>query len=166
LTEVLFTPWRLAYLSGSATPPAGCLFCGLPSLQDQDALVVLRGRTVYAVLNRFPYCNGHVMVIPFQHRPTLSAMSPEERAEILEVAARLEAALTAEYSPHGFNAGINIGRSAGAGVPDHAHLHLVPRWDGDTSFLTVVAGTRTVPEDLGVTWSRLRSRLAGPGGAA
>jgi ATP adenylyltransferase len=165
MNEVLYTPWRMSYLTGST--PSGssaCLFCDLQGLGDSEALVVERSRHVFAVLNRYPYSNGHVLVAPLAHRGTLSELSGEERLDLLDVAARLEEALRAEYAPHGLNAGLNLGRCAGAGVPGHLHLHLVPRWDGDTNFMTVLAGTRVVPEDLGVTYRRLRARLGTPEG--
>ena len=160
MNEVLFTPWRLAYLVGTDTPTIeGCVFCGLPSRSDEDALIVHRGRHAYVVLNRFPYTNGHLMVIPFGHHATLGEMTPEERADLIELGTAAEAALRAEYHPHGMNLGLNLGRSAGAGIVDHAHLHVVPRWDGDTNFFTVTAGTRTVPEVLTATRSRLAARF-------
>ena len=160
MNEVLFTPWRLAYLIGTDTPRAeGCVFCVLPARTDEEALIVHRGARAYVVLNRFPYTNGHLMVIPFAHRATLGEMTVEERSELIELGAAAEAALRAEYHPHGMNLGLNLGRSAGAGIADHAHLHVVPRWDGDTNFFTVVAGTRTVPEDLSATRSRLAARF-------
>jgi ATP adenylyltransferase len=165
----LFNPWRMSYLISGATgaPDGRCLFCWLPEGADEEALIVHRGRTVFAVLNRYPYTNGHVMVAPFAHRGTLSDLSSGERAELLDVAALLEQALGDTYRPQGLNAGVNIGKSAGAGVPGHLHLHLVPRWDGDTSFMTVVSGTRTVPEDLATTRGKLASWLARrPGHAA
>ena len=154
INEVLFTPWRLAYLSGGA-PVEGCLFCNLGKMSDEDALVVHRGRTAYIVLNRFPYANGHLMVTPNAHRGTLAEMTPEERAEMIELAAVSESVLRESYRPDGFNVGLNIGKASGAGIAEHAHLHVVPRWSGDTNFLTVVGGTRTVPEELHRTWARL-----------
>jgi len=160
LNEALFTPWRLAYLAGTdAARTEGCIFCGLPERSDEDALIVHRGAHAYVVMNRFPYTNGHVMVIPFAHRASLAEMRVEERAELIELGAASEAALQAEYHPHGLNLGLNLGRSAGAGIADHAHLHVVPRWDGDTNFFTVTAGTRTIPEALSVTRSRLAARF-------
>ncbi len=163
MNDVLFTPWRMTYLTGAPAPgPSSCLFCDLPGLGDTEALIVERGRTVFAVLNRYPYSNGHVMVAPFAHRGTLPELTRDERVELMDLAARLEEALRAEYAPQGLNAGLNLGRCAGAGVPGHLHLHLVPRWDGDTNFMTVVAETRVVPEDLGVTHRRLRARLGTP----
>jgi ATP adenylyltransferase len=167
MNDVLFTPWRMTYLTGPASSvPSSCLFCDLQGLGDAEALIVERGRSVYAVLNRYPYSNGHVMVAPFAHRGTLQDLSREERGELMDAAARLEEALRAEYAPHGLNAGLNLGRCAGAGVPGHLHLHLVPRWDGDTNFMTVFGGTRVVPEDLGVTYRRLRARLGTPEGGS
>ncbi len=159
--EFLFTPWRLAYLTGE-TPPAteGCLFCGLHRLPDGEALVVHRGASVYAVLNRYPYSSGHLMVIPYAHHANLTEMTPEERRELLEVATLAERVLSEEYRPHGFNMGLNLGRSAGAGIPGHAHLHVVPRWEGDTNFMTVIGGTRTLPEDLAATHERLARGFA------
>ena len=168
MTEVLFTPWRLAYLTGGADalPKDGCLFCVLPAASDEDALIAYRGATAYVVLNRFPYTNGHVMITPYAHRASLGAMTPEERAELVELAAVCEDVLREAYRPHGFNLGVNLGKSAGAGVADHVHLHVVPRWDGDTNFLTVLGGTRTVPEELPVTRVRLAGLFAARGAGA
>ena len=161
MNEVLYTPWRLAYLKGQAPPREGCLFCTLPAAGDEEALVVHRGATCYVVLNRFPYTNGHAMVVPFAHRASLASMTPDERLELVELGARVETALREEYAPHGLNLGMNVGRSAGAGIADHVHLHVVPRWDGDTNFLTVASGARTVPEELPVTRAKLAARLPG-----
>jgi ATP adenylyltransferase len=159
--EFLFTPWRLAYLTGdTAANVDGCLFCGLHRLPDEEGLIVHRGTGVYAILNRYPYSSGHLMVTPYAHRASLAEMTAPERAELLEVAAVAERILAAEYRCHGLNVGLNLGKSAGAGVPGHAHLHVVPRWEGDTNFLTVVAGTRTLPEDLAVTRGRLAAGFA------
>lgn len=167
MNDVLFTPWRMAYLTGtSASGSTGCLFCDLQGLGDSEALIVHRGDRVFAVLNRYPYSNGHVMVAPYAHKAALGELDAGERAELMDLAATLEAALRAEYAPHGLNAGLNLGKCAGAGVPGHLHLHLVPRWDGDTNFMTVVGETRVVPEDLGATWRRVRARLGAPEGGA
>jgi ATP adenylyltransferase len=116
------------------------------------------------VLNRYPYTNGHLMVTPYAHRASLAALTREERMELVETAAVCEEVLRETYRPDGFNMGINIGKSAGAGVQDHVHLHVVPRWSGDVNFLTVVGGARTVPEELAVTRARLAPKLA-KGGA-
>jgi ATP adenylyltransferase len=159
--EILFTPWRLAYLTGDAGRAGeGCLFCGLHGLGDAEGLIVFRGTGVYAVLNRYPYSSGHLMVTPYAHRGTLAEMTAAERAELMEVAAAAETILVEEYRCHGLNVGFNLGKSAGAGIPGHAHLHVVPRWDGDTNFMTVVGGTRTLPEDLADTRDRLAAGFA------
>lgn len=162
MNEVLFTPWRLAYLTtGSGLPAAGrCLFCSLPEQEDREALVVFRGTLCYVVLNRFPYSNGHLMVTPYEHRSGLAAMTSDERRETFDLGAVAEKVLTEAYAPHGMNMGLNLGKSAGAGVVGHVHLHVVPRWDGDTNFLSVTGGTRTVPEDLGATRERLAPLFA------
>jgi len=158
--EALFTPWRAAYLAGDGDAVTGCLFCVLAGRSDEDALIVHRGASVFAALNRYPYTNGHLMLAPFAHRASLSAMSAAERHELADLAAAAEEVLAAAYNPHGFNEGLNIGRSAGAGVADHAHLHVVPRWDGDTNFLTVLGGTRTIPEELSATRKKLAAAFA------
>ena len=158
--EALFTPWRAAYLAGDGEPLAGCLFCALAGRTDEDALIVHRGVLVFAALNRYPYTNGHLMLAPFAHHSSLSAMSAAERHELADLAATSEEILAAAYRPDGFNEGLNIGRSAGAGVADHAHLHVVPRWAGDTNFLTVLGATRTIPEELGATRERLAAAFA------
>ena len=158
--EALFTPWRAAYLLGLGEQVEGCLFCVLPARTDEESLIVHRGTSMFAALNRYPYTNGHLMLAPFAHRASLSAMSPGERHELADLAAAAEEILSAAYRPDGFNEGLNIGRSAGAGVADHAHLHVVPRWDGDTNFLTVLGATRTIPEELGATRAKLAAAFA------
>lgn len=150
----------MSYLVGNLPPITGCLFCTLPSHSDEDALIVHRGASCYVVLNRFPYTNGHLMVTPFRHHAQLSELAEGERTEMFELAVACELTLRKVYSPHGLNFGLNVGKSAGAGVADHIHLHIVPRWDGDTNFLTVTAGTRTVPEELPATRERLRQSFS------
>ena len=158
MPEALYTPWRADYLGqGGFDPAEGCLFCGLHPLADAEALIVHRGARAFVVLNRYPYASGHLMVAPYEHRADLSAMTADERKDLIDLAAKGEEILRAAYRPNGLNVGLNLGRSAGAGVVNHVHLHVVPRWDGDTNFLTVVGGTRTLPEELGTT----RQKLAG-----
>ena len=158
--ETLYTPWRAGYLLGLGEPVEGCLFCVLAARSDADGLIVHRGTSVFVALNRYPYTNGHLMLATFAHRASLSAMSPGERHELADLAAAAEEVLAAAYRPDGFNEGLNIGRSAGAGVADHAHLHVVPRWDGDTNFMTVVGATRTIPEELSFTREKLAAAFA------
>lgn len=158
--ESLYTPWRAAYLAGEGEIVTGCLFCVLAGRRDEAGLIVHRGVSVFAALNRYPYTNGHLMLAPFAHRDSLSAMSAAERHELIDLAATSEEVLTEAYRPHGFNHGLNIGRSAGAGVADHAHLHVVPRWEGDTNFMTVLGATRTIPEELSFTREKLAAAFA------
>ena len=143
----------------------GCVFCNAaeagradaaPRSSDSDSLVVFSGATCFVVVNLYPYNNGHLMVAPYRHAGTLSALTADELQELALLTQRSEAALTEAYSPHGLNVGINLGKPAGAGVLDHIHVHLVPRWNGDTNFMTVVAGARVLPEDLRDTVKRLR----------
>lgn len=133
----------------------GCIFCELDAPGCGD-LILIRGRLCYVILNLYPYNNGHLMVAPFRHVATLSASTPDERGELMHLTRHAEMALTEAYKPHGINVGINVGRAAGAGVLDHVHVHLVPRWNGDTSFISVIGNTRVIPEDLGQTAARLK----------
>ena len=133
-----------------------CIFCLAAVERDEDkSLVVFRGRTVFVLLNRYPYTNGHVMIVPYSHDKNLAASDGETRVELIHTMARAEEILSAEYRTDGLNIGINLGPAAGAGVADHYHVHVVPRWKGDTNFMTVTAGVRVVPEELSATRRRL-----------
>jgi ATP adenylyltransferase len=124
--------------------------------EDEEAsLVVFRGHRVFVLLNRYPYTNGHVMVAPYSHDENLSSSDPQTRSELIQTVAQAEEILSTEYHTDGLNIGINLGSAAGAGVADHYHVHVVPRWKGDTNFMTVAAGVRVVPEELSVTRQRL-----------
>lgn len=147
--------------AGVTTPD--CIFCHAlapPRPGDPDPLVVYRGGLAFVILNKFPYNNGHVMVVPNRHVGRLAELAPDEVIAIMTLAQVVERALTRVYNPHGFNMGINIGTPAGAGVLGHLHLHVVPRWNGDTSFMTVFGDTRVLPEELSATATRLRSAIA------
>jgi ATP adenylyltransferase len=139
-----------------AKPETGCVFCTAPRLPDSESLIVFAGTTSFVVLNLYPYNNGHLMVVPYRHVANLAALETAERHEIAELTRRAEVVLTEAYQPHGINVGINIGKPAGAGVLDHVHVHLVPRWNGDTNFMTVVGNVRVLPEDLSETLKRLK----------
>jgi ATP adenylyltransferase len=159
--DYLWTPWRYRYVT--AGHEDGCVFCAAVSAgDDTEALIALRGKQNFIILNRFPYTSGHVMIVPYAHRATLQECAPETLAEMMALARRLEAALETMYHPQGYNLGMNIGQVAGAGIADHLHLHLLPRWVGDTNFMTTVGQTRLEPEDLAVTYKRLRKALAAP----
>jgi ATP adenylyltransferase len=184
----LWTPWRYAYITagGAATERAGvpaalaawpgdhhCVFCnivaaveyaiahGVPAAEAEAAVYLLeRGPHCFLILNAFPYNGGHLMVVPYAHQELLSGLPLETAAEMMRQARRAERALRAVYKPDGLNLGLNLGESAGAGVAHHLHLHAVPRWRGDTNFMTVVAETRILPETLADSWQKLRAALA------
>jgi ATP adenylyltransferase len=149
----------MAYV-GRAHEVKGCLFCRVGrSRADRSHLVLARRPHAFLMLNRYPYTAGHLMVAVKAHRARFSQLTAAERADLLDLVALAERALEAEYHPHGMNLGTNVGRVAGAGFPGHLHMHLVPRWGGDTNFMTAVAETRVVPESLTRTWTRLRAAI-------
>ena len=150
----LWAPWRLEYIEQADERP-GCIFC-----EPEPELVLARTEHTFLLLNRFPYSSGHVMAAPVRHVGDYGDLTDGEVLEIHGLASSAIAALAAEYGPHGYNLGWNLGRSAGAGVVDHVHLHVVPRWTGDTNFMPVLADTKVIPEALAATAERLRARLA------
>ncbi len=161
--DYLWTPWRYRYVA-EAGKQEGCIFCEALAINDDErSLILLRQKKNFVILNRFPYTTGHAMIVPYAHLAELSAYDGETLGEMMELAKRLERALTACYRPQGFNLGMNLGRSAGAGVAGHVHLHVVPRWAGDTNFMTTVGETRMEPEDLATTFRKLRPALAQAG---
>jgi len=139
--------------AGADTP--ACIFCEAAGT-GRDELVLVRTKLAYVILNRYPYNNGHLMVAPRRHVATLATSTPDELADLMRLTRHAEMALTEAYTPQGINVGINLGRPAGAGIVDHLHVHLVPRWNGDTSFISVIGNTRVLPEELGQTAARLR----------
>jgi len=185
----LWTPWRYAYVTGQdeGIPKRGvptalaawpgetnCVFCNMlaavayavehgMSQAEADAAtyIVERGKTCFVVLNAFPYNAGHLMVVPYQHEASLAALPAETAAEVMMLARRTETALRAAYKPDGLNMGLNLGKAAGAGVAEHLHLHVVPRWAGDTNFMSVLGETRILAEMLGETYAKLKAALVG-----
>jgi ATP adenylyltransferase len=153
--ERLYTPWRLAYVTGDAKS-ADCVFCAALTGEDADPLIVFRGSTCFVILNLFPYNNGHLMVVPNRHISSLIETTADERCEMMDLARLSEMALREAFSPQGINMGLNLGKAAGAGILDHLHLHAVPRWTGDTNFMTIVGETRVLPQELPVTAEKLR----------
>jgi ATP adenylyltransferase len=162
--ETLFTPWRHAYITQSApgsTADTGCFFCAAGrNPGDPDGLVVHTSRHHLVMLNLHPYSSGHLMVAPLEHLSSPLDSPAEARAEFWPLVLKSQRVLAGAYQPQGFNLGMNVGKPAGAGVPGHFHFHLVPRWDGDTNFMTVLAEVRLVPEDLRQTRERLRALFA------
>ena len=152
--DVLWAPWRMEYILGEK--PDGCIFCMKPEEKDdRKALILYRGELCYVILNYYPYNNGHLMIVPFRHVGEIQELSAEERAEMMDLTARSLEVLKEAISPHGFNLGVNQGAVAGAGVAGHVHLHIVPRWEGDTNFMPVIGHTKVVNEGLWQTWDKL-----------
>jgi len=151
----IWSPWRLEYLTTGKKP--GCIFCNAAQgSDDRENLVLYRGELAFLILNRFPYNNGHLMVVPYAHVASPEALEPAVLTEMMLLLNRSLAALRSAMEPDGFNAGLNLGHVAGAGVEDHVHIHVVPRWLGDTNFMPVVGETRVIPETLDQTYARLR----------
>ena len=158
--DYLWTPWRYSYIA-SGVKDDECIFCAAAERHDDaQSLIVLRAKKNFVILNRYPYTSGHVMVVPYAHRATLADSEPETLSEMMALAQRMERALESLYHPNGYNVGINIGKAAGAGIAGHLHLHVLPRWIGDTNFMTTVGETRVQPEDLATTYERLRGALS------
>lgn len=155
--DIIRAPWRMAYI-GSEEKSPDCIFCVYPR-EDNDAenLILHRGRYTFVMLNRYPYATGHLLVIPYRHTSDLTTLTPEEGAELLELTQASIRAIEAASKPHGFNLGMNLGKTAGAGIDAHLHLHIVPRWDGDTNFMSVTAETKVLPEALSATREKLLS---------
>ncbi len=156
--EIKFTPWRMAYIKGSDTPAdAECVLCARGRESPDPANLVLhRGATCYVLMNLYPYNTGHLMVAPYAHTADLPGLDAATAAELFDLIRRSVAILTAALAPHGFNIGMNLGRTAGAGIDEHLHMHLVPRWNGDANFMPIVGGTKLIPEALDQTYARLR----------
>jgi ATP adenylyltransferase len=158
--ERLWAGWRAEYV-GSVGPPeveaATCLFCGLEAADPTEAGVIARDDHAFGVVNAYPYTSGHLMIAPLAHGAALEALAAADANALMAMTQRAVVAVKAAYAPAGINVGMNLGRAAGAGVPGHLHMHVVPRWDGDTNFMTSIAETRVLPEDLRTTADRLRA---------
>ncbi len=163
MTRQLWAPWRLEYVQSADEQP-GCIFCAARDGEDAERLVVHRSERAFVLLNRFPYASGHLMIAPARHAGEFGELADEEALELHRLAARALGALRGVFSPDGFNLGWNIGRVAGAGVPDHVHLHVVPRWAADNNFMPVVGGTRVLPQSLEDSWRELSAAFASEGG--
>jgi ATP adenylyltransferase len=150
--ETLFAPWRMAYIRGEKVE--GCVLCR--DAMRGEALVVSEGKDCFVMVNRYPYTGGHLMIIPFRHLKSLADLSAEERLELFSFLDLSVRVLTEAMAPEGFNIGMNLGQAAGAGIDDHLHLHVIPRWGGDTNFMSVIGGVRVIPEDVEKTAEQLR----------
>ena len=154
----LWSPWRMEYIESNDNKEAGCVFCNAQARTDSaENLIAHRGERAYVILNRFPYTSGHLMVNPFEHKPNLEELDSATRAEMMELTSRSTTVLKNIYKSQGFNIGVNIGEAGGAGVLGHVHIHIVPRWKGDTNFISTIGGTRVLPEALDVTYMRVKA---------
>jgi len=162
VVETLFAPWRFDYVTTvDQRNRDDCVFCrALASEADRETLTLLRQSRCFALLNLYPYTSGHCMVAPNVHVSEVDVLDDATLAEMIVTARRLIRALKSAYQPHGFNVGFNVGSAAGAGIEEHLHLHIVPRWRGDTNMMGVIGGTRVIPEDLGDTFDKVRAALA------
>jgi len=152
----LWTPWRMEYILSEKQP--GCIFCAaLAQHNDRETYIVYRGARAFAMLNTYPYNNGHLMVVPYEHSADLNALDAETQADLMRLIGRTIEWLRAASKPEGFNVGMNLGKAGGAGVVDHLHFHVVPRWLGDTNYMTIVGETRVIIEMLDDSWMRLRA---------
>lgn len=158
-TDRIWSPWRHAYVTRAEDKP-GCVFCIAETIGEGRDLVVHEGRLAYVILNKFPYNAGHLMVVPHRHIAQLALLDKEELTEMALLTQLSERVLTEAFRPQGINVGMNLGRPAGAGIVDHLHIHLVPRWNGDTNFMTVVGEVRVLPEELPATATKLRPLFA------
>ncbi len=159
--QPLWAPWRMEFIEGAK--PDGCIFCAFPKetgeAADRRNLILARTAFSFAILNRFPYNSGHLMVIPLRHTNDFSSLTTQESADLWRLLQVAMAALTQAYHPDGFNLGMNLGRSAGAGIVDHLHFHVVPRWVGDTNFMPVLAATKVLVEHLEQSYDKLRAQF-------
>ena len=160
--DYLWTPWRYQYLEQATLgKQPDCIFCEALALnRDEETLIVHRAKKSFVILNRFPYTSGHVLIVPYAHVAELYLCQPSALEEMMELAQKLEGVYHQEYKPDGMNLGMNLGKAAGAGVAGHLHLHMLPRWIGDSNFMTVTGETRVHPEDLRTTFDRLKKALA------
>ena len=158
--DYIWSPWRYAFHS-TAHNSQGCVFCNvIKEEDDQRAGIVFRGQHCFVLLNAFPYTSGHIMIIPYEHLDELQKLAEPAAREMMALSQKFEGILREVYHPDGMNLGMNIGKAAGAGIAGHIHMHVLPRWIGDSNFMTVIGEARVLPESLDVTWKRLREKLA------
>lgn len=159
--ESLHAPWRIQYILTPKVPQEESLFAKIAqSNDDEENLVIVRDRTCYALLNRYPYTGGHLLIVPYKQTPDFNGLTDEETSDLMKLLKRCQNALTKVMKPDGFNIGVNLGKVAGAGILEHLHIHIVPRWNGDTNFMPVVASTTVLPEALKELAAKLRAALA------
>ncbi|OYT41087.1 MAG: HIT family hydrolase [Desulfurococcales archaeon ex4484_58] len=154
--KILWNPWRFEYVKDSIKQKGACILCELPKKGDEESYILYRGKHAYIVLNAYPYNTGHLMIVPYKHIGNLEELGREELVEIMDLTVKSIKVLKKSYNPDGFNIGVNIGRAAGAGIADHVHVHIVPRWVGDTSFIVIFSATKNLPQSLDETYKLLK----------
>ena len=162
LMDLLWSPWRYDYITGSGgTKTSGCVFCDIlnHSASDEEKFILKRAEFNFVILNIYPYASGHLLIVPYAHLAELNKADKKTTDEMMEIVKATQTALTEVYQPDGFNIGMNLGKQAGAGVAEHLHMHVLPRWSGDVNFMTSVGQTRTLPEDLTTTYKKLRDKF-------
>ena len=161
--EHIWSPWRYKYIASSERD-TGCVFCSIQQEgSDRENLIIHRASLNFVILNLYPYTSGHLMIVPYEHVASLASVTEPVTTEMMALAKKAQTSLEAEYRPDGFNIGMNLGRNAGAGVAEHIHLHVVPRWAGDANFVSIIGETRVLPEDLATTYDRLMKYFAAAG---
>jgi len=156
ILEHLWSPWRMNYIQNNKTEE-GCVFCNSQQMTDGPKnLIIYRGKSAFVILNLYPYTNGHTMIVPFEHQPSLELLDVETRTEMMELLNHSVVVLKSVYNPQGFNLGANLGEAAGAGIAAHLHMHVVPRWYGDANFMFTIGGTRVMPESLEDTYQKIK----------
>jgi len=157
--DILWAPWRMEYIE-NVNDDNGCIFCIKPREDnDKKNLIVFRGKTCFVIMNRYPYNNGHLLVVPYKHISSIKELDDEEKLELFQVIDRCCQVLSDLMNPQGFNIGMNLGRPAGAGIADHVHFHIVPRWNGDTNFMPIIGNTKIISEGLEKTWEKLHKAM-------
>jgi ATP adenylyltransferase len=161
--DVLWSPWRYDYITGSASVPTSrdCVFCDVlsDSADDEEKFILTRAEFNFVILNIYPYTSGHLMIVPYDHIATLGEAGKQTTDEMMDLTKRAQSAIDEIYRPDGINLGMNLGKAAGAGVEGHFHMHVLPRWVGDVNFMTAIGQTRTIPETLTTTYERLKERF-------
>jgi ATP adenylyltransferase len=159
--DVLWSPWRYEYIKRGDEKKSDCVFCAIlkSPASDEEKFILHRAGFNFVILNIYPYISGHLMIVPIQHSADLDELPDETTNEMMNLAKRCQSILREVYRPNGFNLGMNLGKAAGAGVADHLHLHVLPRWIGDANFMTSIGETRTIPEDLRVTYDKLKDKF-------
>lgn len=152
--DILYSPWRIDYILSKKEK--GCIFCSKPKADDEEHLIIKRGEHTYIIMNLYPYNNAHLMVIPYRHVSILSELNDDELFEMMKMTQLCEKVLNEVYTPDGMNVGMNIGEAAGAGIADHLHIHIVPRWKGDTNFISTLGRTRVIPEKMEESYHKLK----------